>query len=413
MTAPCQFSHARRRRRSRCAAIMSGAWLVWRAHAQFRMGRYVLDLRPRRRGLRRRAVAARRARAGSRREALLAASSRSGRCGSGCTSPAGRCGITDDPRYAKLSAAGARCADGRCSGCCRSRLCVSLPLALSMSSPPGTPRPGFRTQDISGLVVLAAGIVGEGGGRPQLRRFRADPAQPRPALRCRAVALVAAPNYFFEWLGWIAYPLFAIDLGGAYAVGLARARRTGLHVLAAGPRLRHPAARGAMLRAPRAMHSAPIRRAPARSSRAAASALSEAATTCDTPAGEQSVCPCRGRRRGWPDAVTRGDRLLVGRTRQRLRDRPGDADRASPPPWRRTRSREHRDAANAQHYEMPEEFFALRARAAAQIFLLPLRQGATTRLREAEERALAETARPCRPGRRAARSWSWAAAGAR
>ena len=27
------------------------------------------------------------------------------------------------------------------------------------------------------------------------------------------------PNYFFEWLGWLAYPLFAIDLSGGYPAG--------------------------------------------------------------------------------------------------------------------------------------------------------------------------------------------------
>ena len=27
------------------------------------------------------------------------------------------------------------------------------------------------------------------------------------------------PNYFFEWFGWLAYPLLAIDLGGAYPWG--------------------------------------------------------------------------------------------------------------------------------------------------------------------------------------------------
>jgi steroid 5-alpha reductase family enzyme len=29
------------------------------------------------------------------------------------------------------------------------------------------------------------------------------------------------PNYFFEWLGWFAYPAFAIDLSGRYPWGWA------------------------------------------------------------------------------------------------------------------------------------------------------------------------------------------------
>ena len=49
------------------------------------------------------------------------------------------------------------------------------------------------------------------------------------------------PNYFFEWFGWLAYPLIAIDLSGAYP-GAGSRLPAGLHVLAAGACLRHPAA---------------------------------------------------------------------------------------------------------------------------------------------------------------------------
>ena len=48
----------------------------------------------------------------------------------------------------------------------------------------------------------------------QLRRFRDDPANKGKICDAGLWKWSRHPNYFFEWLGWLAYPVLAIDLGG-------------------------------------------------------------------------------------------------------------------------------------------------------------------------------------------------------
>jgi steroid 5-alpha reductase family enzyme len=127
--------------------------------------------------------------------------------------------ITDDPRYAKLLRDWGGNARTQMFWLVQKQALVSIPLALSMILAAWNPVPGFRAQDILGLIVLAAGIVGEGISDSQLRRFRADSAHRGRLCDVGLWQWSRHPNYFFEWLGWIAYPLFAIDLGGDYVWG--------------------------------------------------------------------------------------------------------------------------------------------------------------------------------------------------
>jgi len=91
-------------------------------------------------------------------------------------------------------------------------------LALMMLLAARNPRP-FGLGDLAGLAILAAAIVGEGVADAQLRRFAADPANRGQVCDVGLWRLSRHPNYFFEWLGWFAYPLFAIDLSGDYPQG--------------------------------------------------------------------------------------------------------------------------------------------------------------------------------------------------
>ena len=78
-------------------------------------------------------------------------------------------------------------------------------LTLSMGLAAANPAPFPRVQDWFGVLVLVVAIVGEGVADAQLRGFRG---------RICDVGLWGwsrHPNYFFEWLGWFAYPLLAID----------------------------------------------------------------------------------------------------------------------------------------------------------------------------------------------------------
>jgi steroid 5-alpha reductase family enzyme len=128
-------------------------------------------------------------------------------------------GIADDPRYAKLIRDWEDGADRQMFWLVEKQALVSIPLVLSMLLAAFNPAPDLGLQDWLGAVVLLAGIGGEALSDLQLRRFRTDPAN-RDRLCSKGLwGWSRHPNYFFEWFGWLAYPLFAIDFGGTYPWG--------------------------------------------------------------------------------------------------------------------------------------------------------------------------------------------------
>jgi steroid 5-alpha reductase family enzyme len=130
-------------------------------------------------------------------------------------------GIKDDPRYGKMVADWGADASRQMFFLAQKQALVSIPLALSMVLAAWNPLPGLRLQDALGVLVLIVAIAGEGVADAQLRRFRADPAHRNRICDAGLWGWSRHPNYFFEWLGWLAYPLLAIDLGGSYPWGFA------------------------------------------------------------------------------------------------------------------------------------------------------------------------------------------------
>jgi steroid 5-alpha reductase family enzyme len=92
-------------------------------------------------------------------------------------------------------------------------------LALSMLLAAQNAAPGFRVQDWLGIAVLAVAVIGEGIADRQLRMFAHDPKNRGKVCDTGLWAWSRHPNYFFEWFGWFAYVLFAVDLSGEYHWG--------------------------------------------------------------------------------------------------------------------------------------------------------------------------------------------------
>ena len=78
-------------------------------------------------------------------------------------------------------------------------------LTLSMGLAAANPDPFPRTQDIAGIAELIVAIVGEGVADAQLRQSK------KRVCDTGLWRVSRHPNYFFEWMGWCAYPLLAID----------------------------------------------------------------------------------------------------------------------------------------------------------------------------------------------------------
>jgi steroid 5-alpha reductase family enzyme/acetyl esterase/lipase len=127
--------------------------------------------------------------------------------------------IVDDPRYAKLLREWGAKAPRQMFVLLQKQALVSIPLALSVALAAWNPLPDLRVQDILAVLILLVAIAGEGVADAQLRRFRSDPANRNRVCEIGLWGWSRHPNYFFEWFGWIAYPLLAIDLTNVYPWG--------------------------------------------------------------------------------------------------------------------------------------------------------------------------------------------------
>lgn len=83
-----------------------------------------------------------------------------------------------------------------------------LSMSIFVASHGGSPDLGLR--DVFGVAVLMIGIAGEGIADDQMRRFR-KAAQHGAVMDRGLWAWSRHPNYFFEWLVWLAYPVMAFD----------------------------------------------------------------------------------------------------------------------------------------------------------------------------------------------------------
>ncbi len=92
-------------------------------------------------------------------------------------------------------------------------------LGLSMMLAAHNPAPFPRALDVAGIVVLIIAVAGEGIADEQLRRFKKNPANRGRVCDAGLWGWSRHPNYFFEWLGWVAYPLLAIDASGGWYWG--------------------------------------------------------------------------------------------------------------------------------------------------------------------------------------------------
>jgi steroid 5-alpha reductase family enzyme len=93
-------------------------------------------------------------------------------------------------------------------------LCVllSIPFLLAIRNP--APELGFW--EYSGVLIWAAGMAGETIADRQLSSFKANPANRGLTCRNGLWRYTRHPNYFFEWLIWIGYAVFATPAPGGH-----------------------------------------------------------------------------------------------------------------------------------------------------------------------------------------------------
>ncbi|WP_337185094.1 DUF1295 domain-containing protein [Phenylobacterium sp.] len=120
-------------------------------------------------------------------------------------------GHPEDPRYAAFRAGDPATYPLR-------MLWVSLPqapasalLALSVVVAARRPEAALDLRDALAAGLFLTALAGETLADAQMKRFRADPACKGRVIETGLWAWSRHPNYFFQWLGWCAYPVMALD----------------------------------------------------------------------------------------------------------------------------------------------------------------------------------------------------------
>lgn len=126
----------------------------------------------------------------------------------------------DDPRYAKLRKQWGDHASWQMWLLLQKQALVSIPLGATMWLAAHHPAPGLRSQDYLAVLILAIAICGEGIADRQLRVFQQNHKGDRGAVCDVGLWRWSRhPNYFFEWFGWLAYAVAAMDFTGGYPFG--------------------------------------------------------------------------------------------------------------------------------------------------------------------------------------------------
>jgi len=115
----------------------------------------------------------------------------------------------DDPRYRKLLEEWGGAASWRLFIFLQSQAAAGAVLALAIGLAASAPSESPRIQDAIGALVFFVALAGETVADRQIARFKADPANRNRICDVGLWRLSRHPNYFFEWLNWVAFALIA------------------------------------------------------------------------------------------------------------------------------------------------------------------------------------------------------------
>lgn len=121
-------------------------------------------------------------------------------------------GSTDDPRYAAFAKEWGADSPRKMFLFVQNQAFASIPLVFAIFVASRFPGEALRLQDYLGALILLVGIAGEGLADAQLKAFRENPANKGRVCDAGLWRWSRHPNYFFEWFGWLAYPVIALSL---------------------------------------------------------------------------------------------------------------------------------------------------------------------------------------------------------
>jgi steroid 5-alpha reductase family enzyme len=118
----------------------------------------------------------------------------------------------EDARYAGFRREWGDKFQRRLFGLLQIQAAAAWPLAVAVMVAARNPAPDFSAIHLAALAVMGAAITGEAMSDRRLSRFVADPRNKGRICDTGLWAWSRHPNYFFEFLFWCGWPLFAFDL---------------------------------------------------------------------------------------------------------------------------------------------------------------------------------------------------------
>jgi steroid 5-alpha reductase family enzyme len=120
-------------------------------------------------------------------------------------------GITDDPRYAAFASEWGVDSPRKMFVFLQNQGFGSIPLVFAIFVAARFPSDSLRIADALGALILLIGIAGEALADAQLNKFRSHSANKGLVCDAGLWRWSRHPNYFFEWFGWLAYPVIAVS----------------------------------------------------------------------------------------------------------------------------------------------------------------------------------------------------------
>jgi steroid 5-alpha reductase family enzyme len=117
----------------------------------------------------------------------------------------------DDPRYRQLRAEWGDRASGRLFLFLQAQAAAGLMLAFSVAIAAHRPGAGPDLRDMIGIALFVAALAGEAASDQQLAQFAADVRNRGKICDVGLWSVSRHPNYFFEWLVWVAFAAVAFD----------------------------------------------------------------------------------------------------------------------------------------------------------------------------------------------------------
>ena len=128
---------------------------------------------------------------------------------------------SEDGRYARLRKEWGESFDATLFGFYQAQVVLVMLLVLPVMHLASMEQVGWRVTDALAVLLWSISIVGERAADRQLEAFRKDVNNRGRTCDRGLWRYSRHPNYFFEWLHWLVYPLLGIGSSGAWMLWLA------------------------------------------------------------------------------------------------------------------------------------------------------------------------------------------------